>query len=159
MWILQELKKIALWNKRHLEGKGNGECAACLKHSVSTFVELIYKTQRLEISCAVRHIFIYLYTYIYIYKLLTLIPLTCTIWWTPTNASKWRMGFNSAFKGLISCAVMCLCVCACVCVYIYIYIHLENWSGGGVFGRRTGHKKGDGYLHGQSSPQFSSIVV
>ena len=24
-----------------------------------------------------------------------------TIWRTPTNASKWRMGFNSAFKGLI----------------------------------------------------------
>ena len=27
--------------------------------------------------------------------------LTWTIWWAPTNASKWRMGFNSAFKGLI----------------------------------------------------------
>ena len=32
---------------------------------------------------------------------LTLILLTCTIWRAPTNASKWRMGFNSAFKGLI----------------------------------------------------------
>ena len=31
---------------------------------------------------------------------LTLILLTWTIWWAPTNASKWRMGFNSAFKGL-----------------------------------------------------------
>ena len=33
-------------------------------------------------------------------------PLTFTllmwrIWWAPTNASKWQMGFNSAFKGLI----------------------------------------------------------
>ena len=27
--------------------------------------------------------------------------LTWTIWRAPTNASKWRMGFNSAFKGLI----------------------------------------------------------
>ena len=37
-----------------------------------------------------------------------LILLTWTIWRAPTNASKWRMGFNSAFKGLIvkySCSV------------------------------------------------------
>ena len=33
--------------------------------------------------------------------MLTLILLTWTIWRAPTNASKWRMGFNSAFKGLI----------------------------------------------------------
>ena len=32
---------------------------------------------------------------------LTLILLTWTVWRAPTNASKWRMGFNSAFKGLI----------------------------------------------------------
>ena len=31
---------------------------------------------------------------------LTLILLTWTIWRPPTNASKWRVGFNSAFKGL-----------------------------------------------------------
>ena len=31
---------------------------------------------------------------------LTLILLTWTIWRAPTNASKWRMGFKSAFKGL-----------------------------------------------------------
>jgi hypothetical protein len=28
-------------------------------------------------------------------------PLTWKIWWAPNNASKWQMGFNSAFKGLI----------------------------------------------------------
>ena len=33
---------------------------------------------------------------------LTLILLTWTIWRAPTNASKWRMGYNSAFKGLIN---------------------------------------------------------
>jgi hypothetical protein len=33
-------------------------------------------------------------------KQLTLILLTWTKWWAPANASKWRMGFNSAFKGL-----------------------------------------------------------
>ena len=32
---------------------------------------------------------------------LTLNLLTWTIWRAPTNASKWRMGFNSAFKGLM----------------------------------------------------------
>ena len=31
---------------------------------------------------------------------LTLAPLTWTKWRAPTNASKWRMGFNSAFKWL-----------------------------------------------------------
>ena len=28
--------------------------------------------------------------------------LTWRKWWTPNNASKWQMGFNSAFKGLIA---------------------------------------------------------
>jgi len=32
---------------------------------------------------------------------LTLILLMWKIWWAPNNASKWQMGFISAFKGLI----------------------------------------------------------
>jgi hypothetical protein len=32
---------------------------------------------------------------------LTLILLTWRKWWASNNASKWQMGFNSAFKGLI----------------------------------------------------------
>ena len=47
MWIIQEPKKVALWNKRHFEEK-NRECAACLKYSVLIFVEKIYKMQHLE---------------------------------------------------------------------------------------------------------------
>ena len=31
----------------------------------------------------------------------TLILLTWRIWWAPNNASRWQMGFNSTFKGLI----------------------------------------------------------
>ena len=31
---------------------------------------------------------------------LTLTLLTWRIWWAPNNASRWQMGFNSAFKGL-----------------------------------------------------------
>ena len=55
-----------------------------------------------------KYIYIYLHK-IYLYKLimyltyLTLTLLTWTIWRAPTNASKWQMGFNSAFKGLITC--------------------------------------------------------
>jgi hypothetical protein len=36
---------------------------------------------------------------------LTLILLTCTKWRAPASAGKWRMGFNSAFKGLIELMV------------------------------------------------------
>jgi len=32
---------------------------------------------------------------------LTLILLMWRIWWAPNNASKWQMGFNLAFKGLM----------------------------------------------------------
>jgi hypothetical protein len=42
MWITQEPKKVALWNKRYFEEK-NGECAACLKYSVLIFVEKYIK--------------------------------------------------------------------------------------------------------------------
>ena len=31
---------------------------------------------------------------------LTLILLTCRIWWAPNNASRWQMEFNWEFKGL-----------------------------------------------------------
>jgi hypothetical protein len=37
---------------------------------------------------------------------LTLILLTTTIVAPPSNASKWQMGFNSAFKGLIANATL-----------------------------------------------------
>ena len=50
---------------------------------------------------------LHIYIYIYIYNIsslkvndLTLILQTWRKWWTPNNASKWQMGFNSAFKGL-----------------------------------------------------------
>jgi hypothetical protein len=47
MWIIQEPKKEALWNKQHFEEK-NRECAACLKYSVRIFVEKVYKIQHLK---------------------------------------------------------------------------------------------------------------
>jgi hypothetical protein len=42
--------------------------------------------------------------------LLTLTLLTWTIWRAPTNTFKWRMGFNSAFKGF-GCITQLLRVC------------------------------------------------
>jgi hypothetical protein len=33
---------------------------------------------------------------------LSLNPLTWKIWWAPNNDSRWKMGFNSALKGLMS---------------------------------------------------------
>ena len=45
---------------------------------------------------------------------LTLILLTWTIWRASTNASKWRMGFNSAFKGLMN-------------LKEYVPLHLSGW--------------------------------
>ena len=40
--------------------------------------------------------------YLSLRTILTLILLTWRLWWAPNNASKWQMGFNSAFKKLIS---------------------------------------------------------
>jgi len=34
----------------------------------------------------------------YLHNILTLILLTWRIWWAPNNASRWQMGFNSAFN-------------------------------------------------------------
>jgi hypothetical protein len=45
---------------------------------------------------------------------LTLNPLTWKIWWAPSNASRWQMGFNSAFKGLDRCNVASQEVTACL---------------------------------------------
>ena len=48
MWVMQKPNKVALWNKRHFEGKKNGDYTACLKYSVWIFVEQIYKIGHLE---------------------------------------------------------------------------------------------------------------
>jgi hypothetical protein len=50
MRIIQEPKKVALRNKRNFEEKRT-ECAACLKNSVSIFVEKMYKMGCFEGSC------------------------------------------------------------------------------------------------------------
>ena len=54
---------------------------------------------------------------------LALILLTWTIWRAPTNASKWRMGFNSAFKGL-----MCLLI-RLIILWQHVSALLRSFSG------------------------------
>jgi len=46
---------------------------------------------------------------------LTLILLMWSIGWAPNNASKWQMGFNSVFKGLIT-KVIILKSCTSTCI-------------------------------------------
>ena len=54
---------------------------------------------------------------------LTLILLTWTIWRAPTNAIKWRMGFNSAFKGL----TFNNCTFSPHCIYVFcIYLRKNS---------------------------------
>ena len=51
-------------------------------------------------------------SHLHIYhSILTLILLTWRKWWTPNNASKWQMGFNSEFKWLNTCQVMGMYEC------------------------------------------------
>ena len=52
---------------------------------------------------------------------LTLILLTWRIWWVPNNASRWQMGFNSAFKGL---TFHTMWLSKCVRVYGYIRVNV-----------------------------------
>ena len=50
-----ENKQVSIMKQNYiLKRKKNGDYRACLKYSVPTFVEQIYKMQRLEVSGAVR---------------------------------------------------------------------------------------------------------
>ena len=60
MWITQEPKKVALWNKQHFEERKNGVCSM-FKIFCTYIFWIIYKMQHLEVSGAVRHIYIYIY--------------------------------------------------------------------------------------------------
>ena len=65
-------------------------------------------------------------------KGLTVILLTWTVWRAPTNASKWRMGFNSAFKGLNTPQSK-----SCVCVIILWDISLFGYTHGPLTARES----------------------
>jgi hypothetical protein len=53
------------------------------------------------------------------------ILLTWRIWWAPNNASKWQMGFNSVFKGLINPGFSWLWLC----IFYQLYYILKLPSG------------------------------
>ena len=67
---------------------------ACPITTVFKCVSTLYKTHHASISKLAAHLRSIIID-------LTLILLTWTIWRAPTNARKWRMGFNTAFKGLM----------------------------------------------------------
>ena len=56
MWITQEPKKIALWNKRHFEEKEKRRVCSKFKIFCTYICWIIYKMQHLEVSGAVRHV-------------------------------------------------------------------------------------------------------
>ena len=68
----------------------------CLRFQFPTYSLFLNVTQQLLTSSLSSSLLFYPSFYFS----LTLILLTWTIWRDPTNASKWRMGFSSAFKGL-----------------------------------------------------------
>jgi hypothetical protein len=64
--------------------------------------------------------------YLYFTFYLTLNPLTWKIWWAPNNASRWKMGFNSAFKGLIAyCAISCYSNMNTLLLFVWIHFCTE----------------------------------
>jgi hypothetical protein len=60
--------------------------------------------------------FHFCYTMKYPQYNLTLNLLTTTIVAPPSNASKWQMGFNLAFKGLMNDELICLAVWTCAII-------------------------------------------
>ena len=55
--------------------------------------------QRRKLSCTLQSLHLHSTSFS---QFLTLILLMWRIWWAPNNASRWQMGFSSAFKGLNS---------------------------------------------------------
>jgi hypothetical protein len=72
---------------------------------------------------------------------LTLILLTWRIGWFPNTASKWQMGFHSAFKGLIKhlFPLLVLASCSDICAW-YGYNIILQFLGTGIFGRLETHQ-------------------
>ena len=87
--------QITIWRMRI------AYCITAATHTHSEYVILIaFPLQQ----CLNKPDSLLRYTYIsrlvYDYACLTLILLKWKIWWASNNASRWQMGFNSAFKGL-----------------------------------------------------------
>ena len=118
------------------------QTATCDTYSINW---LVFITEMKSVYCAVRtgHL-----TKAVCASSLTLMLLTWTKWRAPTNASKWRMGFNSAFKGFMyylslvwdwslsnpacksACAVLYCRLCVCPTVpFFHIVSQTALFSG------------------------------
>ena len=70
-----------------------------------------------------------LYAYIQDAGALTLTLLTWRMWWAPNNASKWQMGFNSAFKGLIfSTCIVLFCFLLYILWIVVSECNMNPWK-------------------------------
>jgi hypothetical protein len=70
--------------------------SSSVSHSNNLATLILFWDLQIVLQCAVLSTFRSLAACI-----LTLILLTLTKWWAPANASKWLMGFHSAFKELM----------------------------------------------------------
>jgi len=59
-------------------------------------------------------------------KYLTLFLLTWRIWWAPNKASKWQMGFNLVFKGLMLNLVNLTFRGPCIMIYSRWFYYKNN---------------------------------
>jgi len=74
--------------------------------------------------------------------ILTLVLLTWRIWWAPNNASKWQMGFNSAFKFLFASDPWCLYSVLFFFLNLFLYVLLSRL-----------------YAYVQHAPKMSSTLI
>ena len=71
----------------------------CFLHPTATLSLLFVVYWEIRAVCSIPNVY-YELLIILSFTLLTLILLMWRIWWAPNNASRWQMGFNSAFKVL-----------------------------------------------------------
>jgi len=95
---------IASINKRKRQAMNyliSHEAFWTVRELYKSTVEAMYNSQKGNCTlCIVSKTYIIHRRFLDSVILLSLSLLTSTKWWAPNNASKWRMGFNSAFKGL-----------------------------------------------------------
>ena len=93
--LLSDPKRRCTWTPYQIRwgGKENDARLAITATKIRLLQRNLYPTGTVEQKCRRRW---------GLHWRLTLTIKTWRIWWARTNASKWQMGFNSAFKGLMS---------------------------------------------------------
>jgi hypothetical protein len=92
------------------------------------------------------------------YSTLTLNLLTTTIVAPPSNASKWQMGFNSAFKGLSSASLSYLCLVHIRALISQFHTKTDQCSHLLTLYQSHMLQPSKGYLHAAQQMHISSVV-